>query len=280
MNFEKSQKKTPSLVRYILTATGYSFYFGANLFFLTLFPLVLILTFLFPVLRVLFITHVYRAFLYFLTRIALPFLDVYKIVEDSGFERVSGGKPVIFVANHRSKIDGPVLLAVLKKTGAVMKAQYAKLPVYSNLVKYFDFISVDSRSMDVLATAVLRCRDIIGRGNSLLIFPEGTRSRSARLQTFKDLAFKIAIESGVDVVPLIVHTDYPFMAKIPGSFFPPETMKMVIKALSPIPALANEKPAEFAERVKKVMAEEIRRLDNGTVWERLGNRKYNSLSND
>jgi hypothetical protein len=100
------------------------------------------------------------------------------------------------------------------------------------------------------------------------------------LQTFKDLAFKIAIESGVDIVPLIVHTDYPFMAKISGSFFPPETMKMVIRALSPIPPLANERPAEFAERVKKVMAEGIRELDNGTVWEKLGNRKINSLSND
>lgn len=242
-------------------------YFGANLFFLLSFPIWILLS-INRSMRYAILKTFLKWYLYFLSRVYIPLLGVYKIKEDSGFEPVREGKQFIIATNHRSRIDGPVLLSVLRKTGVVMKASYAKFPVFSAFVKYLDFISVDPRSTESLNVAVNRCNDLIARKYNILIFPEGTRARTARLQTFKDLAFRLSIENNIPVLPVIVHTDHPFMAKIPGSIIPPETMKMVIRALSPMIPDKNERPAEFAARVRKRMAEELKLLDADTAWEK------------
>jgi 1-acyl-sn-glycerol-3-phosphate acyltransferase len=209
-----------------------------------------------------------RWFLSFLTKIIGQLFGAYKIVEQSGFDSADNKRPLIIVSNHRSMFDGIMLISILKKTGVLMKAGYARLPVFSSLVKYSGYISIDSRSLDSLSSAKKRCIELLSNGYNILIFPEGTRSRSAKIQSFKELAFRLSIDTKLPVLPVIMHTDFPLLAKIPGSLFPPK-MKITLRSLDPVYAQEGEKPSEFAERVRKIMAEEIRNLDKGTVWETL-----------
>jgi 1-acyl-sn-glycerol-3-phosphate acyltransferase len=183
--------------------------------------------------------------------------------------------PAIFVANHRSRLDGPMLLPLLKNTGVLMKTSYARMPVFSFFVKHLDFVSVNSESVVNLAAAINRCKELFNSGSRLLIFPEGARSRSARMLPFKDLAFRLSMETGCPVVPMIVHCDHPFMAKMPGSLVPPFRMKFVVRSLPPMLPEKNERPSDFAERVRRRMAEEIRVLDKGNC---LGNQSRQGAS--
>ena len=255
---------------YVFTAVlGYSFYLTSNIIFMLLFPPLMVLLFWNVPLQCRVATAVFRAYNRFLTRVYLPGLKIYRIREESGFDNGTPEKPAIFVANHRSRMDGPFLIPLMPNIGVVIKSSYARMPLYRGLVKYLNFISVDPRSMDSLAEAKRRCIALLAQGKRLLIFPEGTRSAGTRLNVFKDLAFRLSIETGTPVVPCIVHTDTPFMAKVKGSYFPGRTFDIVLRALGAEYCRENERPGEFAERVRRRMAEEITALDAGTQWERL-----------
>jgi 1-acyl-sn-glycerol-3-phosphate acyltransferase len=204
----------------------------------------------------------------FLTRFWLPLIGIYKI--EGNLDHIPGdGKAAIVICNHRSRIEGPLLMSMLKRVGVVMKSAYARLPVYSSLVKHYNFVSVDPSSLDSLAVALGRCKELLSTGHKLMIFPEGARARSRRMLPFKDMAFRLSIDSGIPVIPVIIHTDYPFMAKIKGSIFPPVTMKLTMKSLPPAVAEGNERPSAFCERVRQQMITELKKLDSNTVWETL-----------
>ena len=250
----------------VATALGYAFYLLSNLSFALLFPPFMFLFFWNRPLQYRIACTVYRRYCWFLTRVYLPALGVYTIIEQSGFNRITPSMPAIFIANHRSRIDGPFLIPLLPDTGVIIKSSYARLPFYRSLVRYLDFISVDSSSIDSLADALRECKALLAQGKRLLIFPEGTRSAGARPNVFKDLAFRLSIETDTPVVPIVVHTDSPFMAKIKGSYFPGRRFSVIFRALAPQYGCNDERPGDFAERIRKLMTETLQQLDKGTVW--------------
>jgi len=258
-----------SFFHYFFPLAGYTLYFVATGVFLLLLTGLFIPVLLIASLRKFLLGNFVNYFAYFLTRIYLPLLGIYKVVEDTTFTPVRNDKPVIYVANHRSQLDGPFVMARLRNTGVIMKSLYMRNPMFSLLVKHSNFISVNPSSLDSLSVAMLRCKEMIARGENLLVFPEGSRSRSARILQFKDIAFRLSIEANVPVVPVIVHTDYPLMAKMPDSYFPPEKMKLTVRALGELYAEKGERPAAFANRVRKIMSDQIQLLDRNTYWEHL-----------
>lgn len=247
---------------------GYSFYLLSNLVFMVLFPPLMILLFWNLPLQYRVATAVFNVYNWFLTRVYLPTLRIYRVREESGFDRFKAGEPAIFIANHRSRMDGPFLIPLMSNIGVVIKSSYARMPLYRGLVRYLNFVSVDPHSIDSLAGAMRECKSLLAAGKRLLIFPEGTRASGTRLNVFKELAFRLSIESGVPIVPCIIHTDMPFMAKIKGSYFPGRTFNLVLRALDAEYVRKNERAGEFAERIRRAMAVEIRTLDAGTHWER------------
>jgi len=262
--------KKRSFKRYLLTTLGYTFYFWATIGFIGLLPVILLLMTFSEKVRIFIFSSTLGKFVFFLTRIYLPFVKVYNVAEDSYPEQKDNSPPVIYVANHRSQLDGPIVLARLKKTGVLMKISYVRSnPAFASFVNYSNFISVDPSSLDSLNTAMKRCKALLSQGQNILVFPEGSRSRSARLQPFKDLAFRLSIETNTPVVPIIVHTTYPIMAKIKNSLYPPEVMRLTIRSLPQIHSQPGERPSDFANRVWKCMADEIKDLDKNTYWEYL-----------
>lgn len=254
--------------RYIQCGLGYSFYFGANALFLLLLPPVLLLTLPVPSLRARLIRFFFTSYVVTLTRDVLPFLRVYEFKEVSGRDHTSAQPAPIFVANHRSRIDGPMLLALLPPVATIMKSSYARLPVFSSFVKHLQFVSVDSKNVRMIAEAIDRCRSILDSDRGILIFPEGTRARTGRLLPFRELAFKLAKESGHPIVPVIVHSDDSFMAKRPGSIFPRHKLQFTVRFLEPHSAGDHETVSDFSHRVHRRMARELAQLDKGTPWEK------------
>lgn len=108
-------------------------------------------------------------------------------IEVEGLENVDSLRSYVFMANHLSFLDGPLLFYVIpQRVRVILKKSIFRIPVVGPGMRFVGFVPVDrkrasggKRSIDEAA------RMMNGKGYSFLIFPEGTRSRSGQLQPFK-----------------------------------------------------------------------------------------------
>lgn len=124
----------------------------------------------------------------------------------TGAEKLSRDRSYIYMANHQSNADIPVLLGRLPvQFRWLAKAELFKIPIFGRAMRGVGYISIDrsnrKSAFESLATAARTIRN----GTSVLIFPEGTRSRDGRLLPFKKGGFVLAVDSGVPIVPVIIH---------------------------------------------------------------------------
>lgn len=234
-------------------------------FFLLMVPLTAVLAFL-PRYRHRLIRWLVSRYLALLFHRWLPALGIYRIDEVSGLDRAGSEAPAVFVANHRGRLDGPLLLSYIQQAGVIIKSRYARRGTLAFLARVFDFVPIDTGSLDSVATMAAKCRRLIEQGTNLLVFPEGSRSQSGRLLPFRNIAFRLAIEQGRPVVPVIVHSTVPFMTKESSSFYPREPIRFRFRFMPPQWPAVEETPDDMASRVYRLMARELRDLDRGTAW--------------
>ena len=138
----------------------------------------------------------------------------------------------VVVSNHLSNTD-PFLLSHLPwDMRWIAKEELFKLPVVGWLMKLSGDISLRRGDKDSVRHMFEECRATLERGLSVMIFPEGTRSRDGRLQPFKDGAFQLAILAKVPVLPVAVSGTEACLPK--GSRWPDEA-KPVLRVLEPVP---------------------------------------------
>lgn len=128
-------------------------------------------------------------------------------LEVRGSEHIARGAAV-YASNHSSNIDPPAVFLALQpvfpRLRILYKAELRKLPV---LVWAFDlagFVPIERENKDQSWPAVDRAAAALLAGNSFLIFPEGTRSRTGELLPFKKGGFVMALKAQAPVVPLVV----------------------------------------------------------------------------
>jgi 1-acyl-sn-glycerol-3-phosphate acyltransferase len=211
---------------------------------------------------------IFKRYLFLLAHKVLPGLHIYSISEISGFFRYTG-TAAVYIANHRGRLDSLLLLSIIEDAGVLIKSKYCRFPFYRALVKYFDFIAVSSDAPHSLSQAFDRCKKLIAEGKNILVFPEGTRASSSRLLPFKEFAFRLAAQTKVPLIPVIIHSNYPFLAKLPGSIFPGNNVSFTIRCLEAHQHVDKETPAQSASQLRQHMAKELKTLDQGTIWERL-----------
>ena len=252
-------------LRVIAASVGYVSYFLAILVFLCAGLPFFLLFALLPKLMQRLMRAALTAYTFFLTRLWLPALGLYAVAEISGLDRALRG--AVLVANHRGRLDALLLLSMLPRTGVVIKAHYAREPLYYVFVKYLDFVSIDPDSLGSLGAATAKCREVLAKGTNLLVFPEGTRAKTGRLLEFRPFPFRVAMETGAPVVPVIIHSDLPFMARRRGSIFPRYRFRYTVRFLQAERPGPGESAPDFAARVRGLMAGQLAVLDKGTCWD-------------
>lgn len=237
----------------IACSIGYlSYWIGTAAYVLTVVPLSFLAA---PFgLQARFIGFTLRWSLFAFVRGCLPGLGIYRVKQTGPLQRSRTEGARIFVANHRGRLDGLLLLSVLRNTGAIMKVTYMGRPIYRILSKVFDFVSVDAHAPRSLQVSTDRCRRLLTRQRNLLVFPEGTRNATERLLPFRGLAFRLSVETGTPIVPVVLHSELPFMVKSPASYFPPHRFTYYLQPLEEIVPEPGEGPDRLAERTRRVMA--------------------------
>jgi 1-acyl-sn-glycerol-3-phosphate acyltransferase len=178
-------------------------------------------------------------------------------VED--LDRIEPRKTYVFVSNHQSIYDIPVIFASLPyQLRIIAKASLARFPVLGWHLKRGGHLFVDRRNPD-RAGILNRWRALVSEGLSLVIFAEGTRSWDGQVARFRAGSFLLAIEAGLPIVPLGVIGTRQVMPK--GRLrTEPADVKLIVH--DPIQPPALERPTiqdakALADRVRDIIAASV-----------------------
>ncbi|WP_078546274.1 lysophospholipid acyltransferase family protein [Litchfieldia alkalitelluris] len=165
--------------------------------------------------------------------------------------------PALFVANHQGNFDIPVLLGYVgKPMGFISKIEVKKLPILPTWMEEMNCVFIDRKDRRQAVGAIKQASTILRNGQSLVIFPEGTRSKSREINTFKTGVLRLASDSNVPIVPIAINGTYKIMEQS-GVFFNPSTVKVTILPSLTVEGKVDQK--EIAEKLRTIIQEELDR---------------------
>lgn len=124
-------------------------------------------------------------------------------IEVRGAENLPRGRTCVFMSNHQSNIDPPVLFVSLPPRIALMgKRQVFSIPVLGTMLRLADFVAVNREDPEEARASVEAALAVLEKGISLLVYPEGHRSFDGRLLRFKGGVFLLALRAGALIVPV------------------------------------------------------------------------------
>jgi 1-acyl-sn-glycerol-3-phosphate acyltransferase len=122
-----------------------------------------------------------------------------------GFDAIDFSKPHIIVANHQSIIDICVLFRAMPvPLRFVLKQELARVPFVGAYARAMGMVFIERQSARNASRKLHDAAALFREGHSLCAFPEGTRSRDGRVGSFKGGVFKLAIETGIPIIPVLI----------------------------------------------------------------------------
>jgi 1-acyl-sn-glycerol-3-phosphate acyltransferase len=131
-----------------------------------------------------------------------------------GMSNIDPESPYIYMPNHQSNFDIPVLLGHLTvQFRWLAKMELFKIPIFGRAMRKAGYISIDRNNRESAFESLAAAANQIKNGVSVLIFPEGTRSRDGNIRPFKKGGFVMAIDAGVPIVPVVITGTRAIMPK-------------------------------------------------------------------
>jgi 1-acyl-sn-glycerol-3-phosphate acyltransferase len=170
---------------------------------------------------------------------------------------------VVFGSNHESNVDPPVLFQALHpRLHVLYKAELHKFPIMGTVLDVGGFVPIDRGDRDKAMASIARGAESLREGNSFLIFPEGTRSRTGHLLPFKKGGFIMAIQAQVPIVPVAVQGGRAAMRK-GSALVRPVRVSVRIGAPVPTAGLTLDDRDTIIEEVRQ-QVEAL--LKQGSLW--------------
>lgn len=132
----------------------------------------------------------------------------------TGLEHLDPEATYVFIANHQSILDPPLLFAYLgRNVGALAKKELVKVPILGQGMPLAHIIPVDRGNHERARDSTRRGAEALRRGHDLMAFAEGTRSVDGRLKPFKKGVFFMALDGGVAVAPVVINDTHRVISK-------------------------------------------------------------------
>jgi putative phosphoserine phosphatase/1-acylglycerol-3-phosphate O-acyltransferase len=165
--------------------------------------------------------------------------------------------PKIVTFNHSSQLDGYVTLAMLPDNGTiVVKREFLYYPLIGQAILLLGISPIDRTSHERATTSLRKLAERVAQDRmTVLIAPEGTRSRTSEMRRFKLGAFHLALQSHAPIVPMVIIGARTLMPR--GAVVPtPGTIH--VRLLDPVdPAEFERDPSGFAERIRSLYVVEL-----------------------
>jgi len=132
-----------------------------------------------------------------------------------GLEGLDKKKPYVFMPNHLSFLDGPLMFMIIPRAvRVILKKEIFRIPIIGWAMKIAEFIPVDRKGIRGGKKSVERATSLMcEKGYDFLIFPEGTRSLDGKLKSLKRGGFFMAVNSQTDIVPVSIQGTFELMPK-------------------------------------------------------------------
>lgn len=171
-----------------------------------------------------------------------------------GAENVPEDRAVLFVSNHQGNFDIPLLLGHIDKPKAfVAKVEILKLPMIRTWMKQMNCVFMDRQDMRQSLRVMNEATEYLKQGYSMVIFPEGTRSKGEAMGEFKAGSLRIAIKANVPIVPVTIRGSYKLMEQN-GFVIKPAEVEIVISEPIETSGLIKEQINGLNEEVRSIIA--------------------------
>lgn len=149
------------------------------------------------------------------TRVALAGVRLAGVrVEVIGRERINPSRTYIFMCNHASNLDPPIVVPLIpRRTSVLVKKELFRIPVLAQAMRMGSLVAVDRSNREAAIASLRAANDVLRAGVNLTVFPEGTRSPDGRLLPFKKGPFYVAMDSGAPIVPLTIIGTHEMLPK-------------------------------------------------------------------
>lgn len=174
-----------------------------------------------------------------------------------GYEHINDRNPFVVVSNHLSHADIPVISNLPWEMKWVAKKELFDVPVLGRMLKMSGDIPVDRKSTNKRAGVFKSSTEYLKNNVSVMFFPEGTRSRTGKINRFAPGAFELAIRNGVPILPIALDGTQDCLPKKDWVFKPDVYVKL--KVLNPVDTKGFERDQsiELMNKVRNMIAEQV-----------------------
>ncbi|WP_024614264.1 lysophospholipid acyltransferase family protein [Clostridium sp. Ade.TY] len=174
-----------------------------------------------------------------------------------GEENIPKDEAVLFVGNHQSNFDIPLIMSSIKvPKGFIAKKELEKWPGISMWMRYIRCVFMDRSNMRKSAEAIVQGIQTLKSGYSMVIFPEGTRSKGKAVAEFKAGSFKLALKSKVKIVPFTINGSYKLL-EANGGKIKPSTVEIYIHKPIDTTKLSKEEISELHTTVRNIVVSDL-----------------------
>ncbi len=151
-------------------------------------------------------------------------------VRVTGLENVIYGRPYVVVSNHQAMLDIPLLYVLPFDFKWVSKREVYKIPIFGWVLWMHGDVAIERGGTASAKAMLAKCEAYLKRGVSVVMFPEGTRTKTGRVNAFKEGAMILAQQSGADILPVVIDGTFDAFGK--GGIAAPHTFQ--VRILAPI----------------------------------------------
>lgn len=175
-----------------------------------------------------------------------------------GLENLPTDRTVLFVGNHQGNFDIPIYISKIPMLkGFISKIEVEKIPLITGWMYAMNCVFMDRSSLRKSSEAIIKGIKNLKNGNSLVIFPEGTRSKGDKMSNFKAGSFKLATKSKCPIVPVTMNGSYKIMEHGEGPWFKKATVDLYIHPIVEVAGLTKEEEEKLPSRIQEIIASKL-----------------------
>jgi len=186
---------------------------------------------------------------------AMTHTNPFWTIEIDGPVVLPENRSYVVVSNHQSLADIPIISSVKWEMKWVVKKELFRTPFVGWMMRLAGDIRLDRADRRSGALMLLKAKEYLSDGCSVMFFPEGTRSPDGRIGVFTTGAFQLAIRTGVPVLPIVLDGSHSCLPKKSWIFGEKSVIRM--KIFSPVPTTALENAEDLRDSIRGRMEEQI-----------------------
>jgi len=170
-----------------------------------------------------------------------------------GLENLPEDEVIVFVSNHQGNFDIPILLGYIDRPKAfIAKVELLKMPLIRTWMAHMQCVFMDRSDVRQSLKTISTAAEYVKQGTSMVIFPEGTRSKGPAVGEFKPGSFKLALKAHATIIPVTIRGSYKIMEE-QGFIIKPAQVEVYLSEPIPTRDLSKEEALLLPDRIREII---------------------------